>query len=266
MFVSVIVPAYKKEKTIKKDVKRIHKVMSQTRYDFEIIVVVDGFLDKTFEKASTIHKKNIKVIGYSSNKGKGYAVKYGMARAKGDFVAFIDAGMEINPNGISMILEHMQWYKADIIVGSKRHPASKVDYPFIRKIYSFGYQVLVYLLFWLKVRDTQTGLKVYRRKVLEDVLPRLIVKQYAFDVELLAVSHYLGYVRIYESPVEVDWGKDSAGTRFKGFLFLDKFVRCMLIDTFAVYYRMHVLKYYDNHSKRKWKYDPELKMNVNTGK
>lgn len=258
MLVSVIVPAYKQEKTIKKDLENILSVMESTRYAYELIVVVDGFVDKTSEQAGKLKRDNVKVIGYEKNRGKGYAVKYGMARAKGDVIAFIDAGMEIDANGISMILEHMQWYRADIIVGSKRHPASKVHYPTIRRIYSFGYQMLVYVLFWLRVKDTQVGLKVYRRKVLDDVLPRLVVKEYAFDIELLAVANYLGYKRIYEAPVEIKYEYTSGG-RFEGFLFLDPFIRGMLIDTLAVYYRMRILKFYDDKNKDGWKAFHELK-------
>ncbi len=258
MLVSVIVPAYKQEKTIKKDLENIIRVMDSTRYQYELIVVVDGFVDRTMDQANKIKKDNVRVIGYDRNRGKGYAVKYGMARSRGDIIAFIDAGMEIDANGISMILEHMQWYKADIIVGSKRHPASKIHYPALRKMYSFVYQVLVYVLFWLRVKDTQVGLKVYRRKVLDDVLPRLVVKQYAFDIELLAVANYLGYKRIYEAPVEIKYEFTSGG-RFSNYILLDPFVRGMLIDTLAVYYRMYILKFYDDRNKEKWKAFNEFK-------
>ena len=174
--VSVIVPAYKQEKSIVADVKNIDDAMSQTRFDYEILVVVDGFLDKTFENARKIKRKKVKVLGYETNKGKGYAIRYGMARAKGDYIAFIDAGMDIDPNGISLILEHLEWYNADIIVGSKRHPASKINYPFFRKVYSWGYHVFVKILLGVTVKDTQSGLKVFKREVLEAVLPRLLVK------------------------------------------------------------------------------------------
>lgn len=265
MLLSIIVPAYKQEKTIRKDIKNIYNVMCNTRWDFEIIVVVDGFLDKTFEEAKKVKLETVSIIGYPTNRGKGYAVRYGMARALGDYIAFIDSGMEIDANGISMILEHMQWYNADIIVGSKKHPASKVSYPSIRKFYSFGYYLLVRILFGLNVKDTQTGLKVYKRKVLEDVLPRLLIKEYAFDIELLAVSHYLGYKRIFEAPVEIKWDFKS-GSRFNGLLFLEPLIRKMLLDTMAVFYRMHILKYYDTKSKRYWRYDNELDMKINTGR
>jgi glycosyltransferase involved in cell wall biosynthesis len=266
MLVSIIVPAYKQEKTIQKDIKNIYNTMLQTRWDFEIIVVVDGFVDKTYENAKKLEKHSeISVIGYKKNWGKGYAIRYGMARAVGDLIAFIDAGMDIDPNGISMILEHMQWYKADVIVGSKRHPASKVEYPWFRSFYSWGYHTMVRLLFGLSIKDTQTGLKVFRREVLEEALPRLLVKQFAFDIELLSVIRRLGHKRIFESPVILSW-EFSKGTNFNRFLFLDSNIRGMLVDTAAVFYRMHIKKYYDDHNKRIWEYDPALDMMINTGK
>jgi len=264
MKVSIIIPAYKQEKTILKDIENISKVMSHTRWDYEIICVVDGFLDKTFENASKTNDSKIKVIGYEKNKGKGYAVRYGMARSDGDIVAFIDAGMDINPNGISLLLEHMIWYDADVIVGSKRHSASKVDYPFVRKLYSFIYQILVRILFGLRIKDTQVGLKIFKREVLLKVLPRLVVKRYAFDIEILAVSRYLGFSKIYDAPVEINF--DFHNTNFNpAKLIFNSNIWKMLIDTIAVFYRMKFLNYYSDKSKRLWKYDKELEMRVNTG-
>ena len=237
--------------------------MQQTRWEFEIIVVDDGSPDETLKEAQKFKNDNYKVVGYKTNRGKGYAVRYGMARAKGDYIAFIDAGMEIDPNGISMILEHMEWYNADIVVGSKRHPASESNFPTIRKIYSWGYHLLVRLLFRIPLNDTQAGLKVYKRKVLEVVLPRLVIKQFAFDIELLAVAKYLGFRRIYEAPVKIILR--NVESSFKGFMFLDSYIRSMLWDTAAVFYRMYILRYYHPDNKPRWVYDKELDMRVNTG-
>lgn len=264
IMLSVIVPAYKQEKTIAADLKRIDMVLRQLRYTSELICVVDGNLDHTFENASKFaqHQSHVQIIGYQTNKGKGHAVRYGMAHCQGQIIAFIDAGMDINPNSLSMILEHFEWYKADIIVGSKRHPASKVKYPYQRRILSWGYQMLTRLLFGLSIKDTQVGLKCYRREVLEKVLPRLLVKTFAFDIEILAVANSLGYTRIYEAPVELElvFGKGS-GVTSKRFLY---FVGKMLIDTLAVFYRLRILNYYSDSNKRKWVYDPELNFRVNT--
>lgn len=262
---SVIVPAYKQEKTIYQDLKRIRDVLDQLRYKTELICVVDGRIDRTFEEAKKFSKssKNAEVIGYKTNRGKGYAVRYGMAASKGDIVAFIDAGMDIDPNGLSMCLEHFEWYKADIIVGSKRHPASKVDYPWQRRVLSFCYQLLVFVLFGFKIRDTQVGLKIFKRSILERVLPRLLVKAFVIDVEILAVANYLGYNRIYEAPVNIklDFGGSSIITSQR---FL-KLVLLMLKDTLSVFYRLRIIKYYSDGNQRKWKFDPELNFRVNIG-
>lgn len=265
LFLSIIVPIYKQEKTIQIDLENISNVMNSTRWDFEIIGVVDGFLDKSFENASKIKNPTIKVFGYPENKGKGYAIRYGMARSKGDLICFIDAGMDINPNGISMILEHMEWYDADIMVGSKRHSASKVSYPFIRKVFSFIYQILIRLLFNLKIRDTQVGLKVFKKKVLEKVLPRLIVKKFAFDIEILSVANHLGFTKIYDAPIEIklDFNSNSSFSPYK--LIFNKNIWAMILDTLGVFYRIKILKYYDDGSKRSWVYDKDLEMRVNTG-
>ncbi len=264
-FVSVIVPAFKKEKTIVRDLNKIKKVLNKLRYKTELICVIDGKLDKTFERAKNFSKKfrNFKVVGYDHNKGKGYAVRFGMAKSKGEIIGFIDSGMDLEPNGLSMLLEHFEWYKADIIVGSKRHPVSKVRYPWQRRLLSIGYQVLVRILFGLKVKDTQVGLKFFRREVLEKVLPRLLVKTFAFDIEMLSVAYHLNYKRIYEAPVDIklDFGKNSTITSQK---FL-KIVWLMIKDTLAVFYRLRILNYYSNKNKRKWRYDPELNFRVNIG-
>lgn len=258
-------PAFKQERTIVKDLKRIKSVLDQLRYSTELICVVDGIVDKTFLKASNFAKvhSNIKVIGYETNKGKGYAVRFGIAASRGDIVGFMDAGMDINPNGLSMLLEHFEWYNADVIVGSKRHPVSKVVYPWQRKILSLGYQMLVFFLFGLKVRDTQVGMKFFKREVLEKVFPRLLVKAYAFDIEILAVAHSLGYKRIYEAPIEIKL-KFRVASSLTNHKFLTT-VLAMLIDTLAVFYRLKVLNYYSNKNHRRWKFDPELNFRVNIG-
>ena len=257
--ISVIVPCFRQQLTIKRDLKRIHRVLQQLRYPSEVICVVDD----TFKNASVFakNKPNIKVIGYETNKGKGYAVRFGMAESKGDIVGFMDAGMDINPNGLALLLEHFEWYNAEIIIGSKRHPVSKVNYPWQRRILSIGYQGLVWLLFGLNVRDTQVGMKFFKREVLEKVLPRILVKRFAFDVEMLAVANYLGYKRIYEAPIDITLRFGGTST-----ITSQRFIRtvfAMLMDTLAVFYRLKILNYYSDKNKRKWKFDPELNFRVN---
>jgi len=261
-FLSVIVPAYKQAKSIRQDIYSIYDTLEQIRYPYELIVVVDGkSVDSTFSEALKCHLKNLKVIGYPHNHGKGYALRYAMAKSKGDYVAFIDAGMEIDPNGISMLLEHLEWYHADIIVASKRHPASQVIYPLDRKIISFGAHLISRFLLGINVHDTQAGLKIFRRPVLEKVLPRLLVKNYAIDLEILAVANHLGFKKIYEAPIKLNYSFQSL-THATG---INIILNC-LRDALAVFYRLRILHYYNDKNKRHWIYDPELDMRINTGK
>lgn len=260
-FLSVIIPVFKQEKTIEEDLRNIDNTLKQIRYDYEIILVVDGIkTDNSYTNAKKCKIPKLKVLGYKFNHGKGYAIRYGMSRTKGDYIAFIDSGMEIDPNGISMVLEHMEWYGADIIVASKRHPVSQVKYPLDRKIISFGAHLISRFLLGINIKDTQAGLKIFKRKVLKKVLPRLLVKKYAFDLEILSVANYLGFKKIYEAPIKLNYNFSSL-THATG---LKTIFNC-LVDALAVFYRLHILHFYSDKNKRKWVYDPDLEMRVNIG-
>jgi len=258
-FLSVIIPVYKQEKTIKDDLKNIISTLNKIRYDYEIIVVVDGTkIDKSYKISKSINNPHLKIYGYKKNYGKGYAVRFGMARTKGDYISFLDSGMEIDPNGISMLLEHLEWYNADVIVGSKNHPASQINYPLQRKILSFGAHIIARYLLAINVTDTQAGLKIFKRKVLLKVLPRLLVKKYAIDLEILSVANSLGFKKIYEAPIKLKYATDSY-IRAVG---LKTIYQC-LIDALAVFYRLRILHYYDDDNKRHWIFDKDLQMRIN---
>lgn len=241
---SVIVPAYNQEGTIKKDLQTIDEVLSQglADYDYEIICIVDGMTDRTWEEAKKVRSSKVSVIGYKKNHGKGYAVRYGMSRSKGDLVSFLDAGMDISPRGIMMLMAHMEWYNADIIVGSKRHPVSRVNYPLLRHILSVGYHLGVKILFGLPLTDTQSGIKIFKREVLKKILPKLLVKKYAMDVEMLAVARHFGFKRIYEGPIEVTFDKKTSRISWRTIFW-------QAWDTLAVFYRLRILRYYDKNHK-----------------
>lgn len=239
--ISIVIPTYRQEKTIVKNLKILRKALEELPYLFQLVVVVDGFHDKTYEILKKIRQKNFKVLGYEENKGKGFAVRHGMLNADGDVVGFIDGDLDIHPEGIAMLINHMIWYNADIIIGSKLHPVSQVNYPFWRKVLSWGYRSLIRLLFGLKVRDTQVGIKLFKKKVVRDIFPLLVVKRFAFDVEVLAVANYRGFSRIYEAPIKLQFNNANSITSGNFW----KVILLMLWDTFAVFYRLRVIRYYE---------------------
>lgn len=245
---SVIVPSYKQEKTIKKDLENIDRTLRRglpLEFDYEIICVIDGMVDNTIKEAKKVKSKKIRILSYEVNKGKGYAVRFGMKHAKGNLVSFLDAGRDISPKGMMMLMSHMEWYNADIIVGSKRHPVSQVNYPPLRHLFSIGYHFGVKILFGLPLTDTQSGIKIFKKRVIDKILPRLLVKRYAMDIEMLAVAKYLGFNRIYEGPIEVHFDNRASNIRWST-------VFKMLWDTLAVFYRLRILHYYDDANKANW--------------
>jgi len=260
--ISIIIPVYKQEKTIRRDIQSVVLALSPLSIPFEIIPVIDGFLDKSMVEAKKVHDTRVIPVGYETNHGKGYAVRYGFAHATGDIIGFMDAGGDLKASALPLMITEFLYKHADIIIGSKRHPDSKIQYPWFRKVTSFGYQLIVKLLFGINIRDSQVGMKIYRRQVLENVLPRLLVKQFAFDIEMLAVSHHLGYTKIFESPIELDFSGVQSSITLKKLISISFLT---LKDTLAIFYRLRILHYYDNTNKRKWRFDPELNFRVNTG-
>lgn len=246
--ISVVVPVYMQGATIRADIESIDALLAEglpKTFDYEIICVVDGSNDESEMEIKKVRSSKVHVYSYQENRGKGFAVRYGMGKAKGELISFLDAGMDISPKGIMMLMAHMDWYGADVIVGSKRHPVSMVNYPFLRKILSFGYHLGAKVLFGLPLTDTQSGIKIFKREVVQKILPRLLVKRYAMDIEMLAVAKYLGFKRIYEAPIEVTFNRSTSRINWRTAF-------RMAWDTAAVFYRLHILHYYDDKNRSNW--------------
>lgn len=239
---SVVMPVYKQEKKVARYLEKLSIVLKRLRKSYEIICIVDGRVDKTYENAKKARIPKLKIFSYPKNQGKGNAVRFGMSKARGKVIGFVDAGFDLDYASIPLTLEHMDWYNADIIIGSKRHPASKIFYPWQRIILSTGYQFGVRMLFGINIRDSQVGLKFFKRSVVRKILPKLLVKTFAFDIEMLAVSHSFGFKRIYEAPVKLKMQFGASTMASKGFI---KTAFWMLWDTLAVFYRLRISHYYD---------------------
>jgi glycosyltransferase involved in cell wall biosynthesis len=237
--ISIIMPAYDEGPRIYECIAETVRTMEELGLEHELIVVDDGSLDNTYEEARKAAARfpNVKVVRYAHNGGKGNALKHGFGYATGDLVAFLDADLDLHPRQINGFLELMEEQRADVVIGSKRHPLSKLDYPLQRRILSTGYSLLVMALFRLPVTDTQTGLKLFKYEVLEEVFPRILVKRYAFDLEVLVNAHHRGY-RIAEAPIELSFQRKFGRIGFKE-------ISPIAIDTAAIFYRLRILKYYD---------------------
>lgn len=244
--VSVIMPAYNEGEHIKASIDETIRTFAEFKCDFELIVLDDGSSDDTYKQAVTVardYDRNKIIIKRNfDNFGKGRALKKAFRYVQGDYVIFIDADMDLHPGQIATFFDIMELTDTDIVIGSKQHPNSQLNYPWHRRIISMCYYLIIKIMFGLPVHDTQTGLKLFKVEVLRSVLPVIVIKEFAFDLEILALAHRKGF-KIAEAPVILD------SRRILGRIGL-KAIWKTLLDTIAIFYRMHILKFYDRASSK----------------
>ena len=258
---SVVMPAYRLAATIAANIRRVDDTLSSVGIEHEIVPVDDGSGDGTAEAISATaadfaaagRAETIRPVLLRENGGKGDALRAGLRASRGDLVLLLDGDLDLAPEMTTAFLDTMQQEKADIVIGSKRHPKSIIDYPLSRRIASRVYYGIVQLLTGLPVTDTQVGMKLFRREALQFAFDRMLVKRFAFDVELLSIAHNAGY-KIAEAPVKMEFG-----SKF-GALSLGN-VKSVLTDTLAIFYRLRLMRYYQ-HVKLADMSDPPPKVSI----
>ncbi|MBR4653565.1 MAG: glycosyltransferase [Kiritimatiellae bacterium] len=244
---SVVLPVYNLAQTIEDNLSSVATVLDGGGFPYELIPVDDGSTDGSadairrfavaFDAATPAgSRRSCRPVLLERNVGKGNALREGVHAASGDFVLLLDGDLDILPQSLPGFFDVQVRDNADIVIGSKRHPDSKVQYPWHRRIASRIYFAMVRLFIGLPITDTQTGMKLFRRKVLDDALARMLVKAYAFDLELLSIAYGRG-AKVSEAPVEIRYGTKFGALR-------PQTVRDMMIDTMAVVYRLRILHYY----------------------
>lgn len=201
--VSLVIPVYNQSRQISLTIDHINKIMNSTPLRYEIIIVNDGSTDDTLEILQRQEKKDprLKVFSYDKNRGKGYAVRTGIMNSNANVAVFIDSDFDISPYNIIEYIMALE--SGDLIVASKAHPLSKVNAPLSRRILSKGFNLLVRLMLGLKIKDTQSGLKVGKGDILRLLFEPMTIQRYAFDVELLAIAHAMK-LRIKEMPINLN--------------------------------------------------------------
>lgn len=174
---SVFFPAYNEEKHIRNTVLRAKKVLIQIADKWEIIVINDGSKDKTGETASTLSKsdKSIRVITHDPNRGYGAALKSGFYNCRFAWIAFTDSDGQFDFSEIKKFIEKQKETNADLVIGYYL----KRQVPFYRKVNTFLWQLMVLMLFGLRVRDIDCGFKLISKKVI-DTIPKLESERGAF--------------------------------------------------------------------------------------
>lgn len=218
MYFSVIIPAYNEERRLPKTLEKIDKYLSRQSYDYEILVVNDGSKDRTVEIAKNLAPtiKNLTVTGYEQNRGKGFAVRFGMLEAKGDYRLFTDADNSTSVDQIEKMWPEFE-KGFDIVIGSRDVKGAVLNPPqsWIRQIilgegFKLYRKIIVDL--W-GIEDTQCGFKCFKKSAAENIFPKCKIDRFAFDPEILIIGKSLGG-KIKEIPVY--WKNDlESKVKFK---------------------------------------------------
>lgn len=213
---SVVVPMFNEEPTIGNVISRIQSTLIKNGVKFEIIVIDDCSLDRSLEVAK---KYDVRLFTFKQNMGKGYALRAGFAKAKGDFIATIDSDGSHCPEELPLLLDSLLKGEADLVIGSRfSTPTSATS----RRNQAGNrlFNKIIRFLTGNSMSDSQSGYRVMTSKVLKSM--NLISAEYEIESEMLVKTVRKGY-RIREVPITFEqrtYGKSQIDPLVDGFKIL----------------------------------------------
>jgi dolichyl-phosphate beta-glucosyltransferase len=207
---SIVIPAFNEEKRIGQSLLKIRDYFEREKQsNYEIIVVDDGSADRTSQVALELAQSiiGLRVIRYEINRGKGYALRYGVLLSKGDTVLCSDADLSTPIEELNVLTPYL--CKHSIAIGSRALALSKiiVRQPRWRQEMGKMFNRIVKLLIMNDFNDTQCGFKLFVGDVARELFEKTRIERFAYDVEILALAKKKGY-KIAEVPII--WYNDSA--------------------------------------------------------
>ena len=216
MKISLCIPMYNESSIIAQTAKTLHEYMSATFDDYEIIFSDDGSKDNSAEIVRKLDLPCVRVVGYETNMGKGYAVRTAMLAAEGDVVMFTDADLAYGTDVIKQTYDiFAKDNSIDMVIGSRPlHKEGYEGYTAIRKLASKVYIKVLSVVGGFKLSDSQCGCKAFRSDAVKQIFPRCEVNGFAFDFEAILWSVKLN-LKIKEIPVKIINHRESKVNVFK---------------------------------------------------
>ncbi|MFO7670507.1 MAG: glycosyltransferase [Bacteroidales bacterium] len=212
MDLSIVIPVYNEQEKIRQDLIAASDYLYSRKMRGEIIVADDGSTDQTSEvvAATKIHEGvSLQIINNKVHTGKGHAVKNGILQARADLIMFIDSGNCVPFDNIDRGIELLNSNTCLIAHGSRYHPDSIIkrsNNPF-RRIISYLFRRLITFIVHIPddLKDTQCGLKIYRKHVAHELYAECLTDGFMFDIEIILRARKHAY-SIREFPI--DWTSD----------------------------------------------------------
>ena len=203
MRLSLVIPAFNEGGRIGATIVHVCRYFEQQRYDWEVIVVIDGGpnADADEARAAAGSRVNVRVIENAVNRGKGYSVRRGFSEASGDRLVFIDADLSLPVEGLAGMMARFD-AGADVVIASRTAPGSRVEGapPAGRDAMSKLFNIAVQAVALPGIADTQCGFKGFTAAAAKTIFSAATSDRFGFDVEALFLARKHGF-RIDELPV-----------------------------------------------------------------
>jgi glycosyltransferase involved in cell wall biosynthesis len=195
MNLSIIIPVYNEQETIREIVQRVLKIGVAD----EVLIVDDGSTDGTRAILAEMHAQGpVRVILHERNQGKGAAVVTGIQHARGELLLIQDADLEYDPRDIPALLKPIEEGLADVVFGSRFLGAARRSTMFWHMVANHLLTLMTNILYDSILTDMETGYKLFRRKVVQDI--RIHARRFDFEPEFTA-KILKRKVRIFEVPI-----------------------------------------------------------------
>lgn len=179
--VSVVLPAFNEEDNIAEAVAAARDAVAPLAERYEVIVVDDGSTDATpaiMDRLTAEDPDHVRVVHHRPNRGYGAALRSGFGAARLPYVFYTDADLQFDMRELRYFLPHMQGH--DLVIGFRVYRYDSV----LRCLLSWLYNKLIFILFWLPVRDIDCAFKLFRREVFDVIT--IECDDFFVDAELLA--------------------------------------------------------------------------------
>jgi dolichyl-phosphate beta-glucosyltransferase len=195
---------YNESSIIEKSARELHEYMCGAfGDDFEIVFADDGSRDGSADIVRGLGLKNVKVVRYEKNQGKGCAVRHAVLASSGDYVIFTDADLAYGVDVISEALAILEKREYDVVVASRaKHKDGYEGYNLIRKLASNIYIKIINLFGGIKISDSQCGFKGFEGNVGRSIFSRCQTNNFAFDLEVILIAQKMK-LKIYELPAKI---------------------------------------------------------------
>ncbi|MFA5088786.1 MAG: dolichyl-phosphate beta-glucosyltransferase [Candidatus Omnitrophota bacterium] len=194
--ISVVIPAYNEADCIQNTLCQVHDYLCRHFSRHEIIVVDDGSTDSTREKVLAMPPRGIPVrlILNGKNSGKGFSVKTGVLAADSDYVLFSDADLSTPIDEAGRFVSCLR-AGTDVVLGSRALHDSQVikRQGFLRRNMGRTFNILIQIMLFKGIKDTQCGFKCFKGQVAQDLFKRQRLAGFCFDVEILFIARKLHY-------------------------------------------------------------------------